>query len=182
MVERDSMKLAYRRVMQNKGAAGVDKLSVSRLPEYLRNNWRYIKEQLLSGKYDPKPVLRVEIPKASGGMRKLGVPTVLDRLIQQAMYQVLLPLFDPYFSESSYGFRPNRSAHQAVLAARSYQHEGKRWVVDMDLASFFDEVNHDVLMSRVGRRVKDRKMLYLIRRYLQSGVLSGGVVSRTVKG
>jgi len=182
MVERDNMKLAYRRVMQNKGAPGVDRLSVSKLPEYLRNNWRTIKEQLLSGKYEPKPVLRVEIPKASGGTRKLGVPTVLDRLIQQAMYQVLLPLFDPYFSESSYGFRPGRSAHQAVLAARSYQHVGKRWVVDMDLASFFDEVNHDILMSRVGRRVKDRKMLYLIRLYLQSGVMSGGVVSRTVKG
>ena len=182
MVERDNMMLAYRRVMQNKGAAGVDKLSVAKLPEYLRNNWRTIKEQLLSGKYEPKPVLRVEIPKASGGTRKLGVPTVLDRLIQQAIYQVLLPLFDPYFSESSYGFRPGRSAHQAVLAARSYQHEGKRWVVDMDLASFFDEVNHDILMSRVGRRVKDRKMLYLIRLYLQSGVMSGGVVSRTEKG
>lgn len=182
MVERDNMKLAYRRVIQNKGAAGVDKLSVAKLPEYLRNNWRFIKEQLLSGQYEPQPVLRIKIPKASGGMRKLGIPTVLDRLIQQAMYQVLLPLFDPYFSESSYGFRPGRSAHQAVLAARSYQHEGKRWVVDMDLASFFDEVNHDILMSRVGRRVKDRKMLYLIRRYLQSGVMSGGVVSRTAKG
>ena len=182
MVERDNMMLAYRRVMQNKGAAGVDKLSVAKLPEYLRNNWRTIKEQLLSGKYEPKPVLRVEIPKASGGMRKLGVPTVLDRLIQQAMYQILLPLFDPYFSESSYGFRPCRNGHQAILAARSYQHEGKRWVVDMDLASFFDEVNHDILLSRIGRRVKDRKMLYLIRLYLQSGVMSGGVVSRTVKG
>jgi len=182
MVERDNMKLAYRRVMQNKGAAGVDRMSVSKLPEYLRNNWRTIKEQLLSGKYEPKPVLRIEIPKASGGTRKLGVPTVVDRLIQQAMYQVLLPLFDPYFSESSYGFRPGRSAHQAILSARLYQHEGKRWLVDMDLASFFDEVNHDILMSRVGRRVEDRKMLYLIRLYLQSGVMSGGVVSRTAKG
>jgi len=182
VVERDNMTLAYRRVMQNKGAAGVDRLNVSQLPGYLRNNWRTIKEQLLSGLYKPKPVLRVEIPKASGGMRKLGIPTVLDRLIQQAMYQVLLPLFDPDFSNSSYGFRPGRSAHHAILAARSYQHEGNRWVVDMDLASFFDEVNHDILMSRIGRKVKDRKMLYLIRRYLQSGVMEGGIVSRTGKG
>jgi len=182
MVERDNMVEAYRRVLQNKGSSGVDRMSVSELPEYLRNNWRYIKEKLLNGKYVPQPVLRVEIPKADGGMRKLGVPTVLDRLIQQAMYQVLLPLFDPGFSGSSYGFRPGRSAHEAVLQARDYQHTGKRWVVDMDLARFFDEVNHDILMSRVGRRVKDRKMLHLIRLYLRAGALYGGVVSRTVKG
>lgn len=182
MVERDNMMLALKRVKQNKGAPGVDRLSVSDLPEYLRNRWQYIKEQLLGGKYIPMPVLRVEIPKPDGGMRKLGVPTVLDRLIQQAMSQVLVPLFDPHFSESSYGFRPGKSAHQAVLQAQAYQHEGKRWVVDMDLAKFFDEVNHDILMSRVGRKVKDRKMLYLIRQYLQSGVMHGGVVSQTVKG
>lgn len=182
MVERDNMILALKRVMQNKGAPGVDRLSVSDLPEYLCNRWQHIKEQLLGGKYIPMPVRRVEIPKPDGGMRKLGVPTVLDRLIQQAMSQILVPLFDPHFSESSYGFRPGKSAHQAVLQAQCYQHEGKRWVVDMDLAKFFDEVNHDILMSRVGRRVKDRKMLHLIRRYLQSGVMHGGVVGRTVKG
>jgi len=182
MVERDNMLKALRRVMQNKGTSGVDRMSVSKLPEYLRSNWRYIKEQLLTGKYKPRPVLRVEIPKADGGTRHLGVPTVLDRLVQQAMHQVLAPLFDPYFSESSYGFRPGRSAHQAILQAKKYQHEGKRWVVDMDLAKFFDEVNHDILMSGVSRRVKDRKMLYLIRQYLQSGVMVGGVLSRTPKG
>ena len=182
MVERDNMLQAYHRVLRNKGSSGVDRMSVSELTEYLREKWSIIKEELLAGKYVPKPVLRVEIPKANGGIRKLGVPTVLDRLIQQAMYQVLLPLFDPHFSESSYGFRPGRSAHQAVLRARDYQHDGKRWVVDMDLARFFDEVNHDILMARVGRRVKDRKMLYLIRQYLQAGVLHGGVVSQTAKG
>lgn len=182
MVERDNMILSLKRVMQNKGAPGLDGLSVSDLPEYLRNRWQYIKEQLLGGKYIPMPVLRVDIPKPDGGMRKPGVPTVLDRLIQQAMSLVLIPLVDPHFSASSYGFRPGKSAHQAVLQAKSYQHEGKRWVVDMDLAKFFDEVNHDILMSRVGRKVKDRKMLYLIRQYLQSGVMHGGVVSRAVKG
>ena len=182
MVERDNMLMALGRVQQNKGAAGVDGMSVSQLSEYLRSSWKNIKEQLLKGKYKPKPVLRVEIPKADGGTRSLGVPTVLDRLIQQAMYQVLEPLFDPDFSESSYGFRPGRSAHQAVLQAKRYQHEGKRWVVDMDLARFFDEVNHDILLSRVGRKVKDRKMLHLIRQYLRSGVMAGGVVSRTPKG
>lgn len=182
MVERDNMLTALRRVQQNKGAAGVDGMGVSELSEYLRSNWRYIKEELLKGKYKPKPVLRVEIPKADGGTRSLGVPTVLDRLIQQAMYQVMVVLFDPDFSESSYGFRAGRSAHQAVLQAKRYQHEGKRWVVDMDLAKFFDEVNHDILMSRVGRRVNDRRMLHLIRQYLRSGVMAGGVVSRTPKG
>lgn len=182
MVERDNMVRALRRVMQNKGASGIDRMSVSELPSYLRSNWSIIKEHLLKGAYQPKPVRRVEIAKADGGTRNLGVPTVVDRLIQQAMYQVLMPLFDPVFSESSYGFRPGRSAHQAVLQAQIYQHEGRRWVVDMDLARFFDEVNHDILMSRVGRKVKDRRMLHLIRSYLQSGVMVGGVVSRTLKG
>jgi len=176
MVERDNMVKALRRVKQNKGAAGIDKMTVSELPGYLQNNWYLIKDQLLNGIYRPKPVLRVEIPKANGKKRLLGVPTVLDRLIQQAMHQVLSPLFDPGFSENSYGFRPGRSAHQAVLQAKSYQHCGKRWVVDMDLAQFFDEVNHDILVARVSRKEKDRRMISLIRAYLQAGVMKGGGV------
>jgi len=182
MVDRDNMVKAYNRVRRNKGAAGVDKMTVADLPGYLRRNWHLIKEQLLSGSYRPKPVLRVEIPKAKGGVRLLGIPTVLDRLIQQAMHQVLNPLFDPFFSDKSYGFRPGRSAHQAVQQAQTYQHGGKRWVVDMDLAKFFDEVNHDILMAQVGRKVKDRRMIHLIRSYLQSGVMVGGVNRRTQKG
>ena len=182
MVERDNMVKAYNRVKQNRGAAGIDKMTVGELAGYLRRNWHFIKEQLLNGTYRPKPVRRVEIPKAGGGVRYLGIPTVLDRLIQQAMHQVLSPLFDPLFSDSSYGFRPGRNAQQAVVQAKSYQLSGKRWVVDMDLAQFFDEVNHDLLMSRMNRRIKDRRMSFLIRRYLQSGVMAGGVMSRTPKG
>ena len=182
MVERDNMVKAYNRVKQNRGAAGIDKMTVGELPGYLRRNWYLIKEQLLKGTYRPKPVRRVEIPKAGGGVRYLGIPTVLDRLIQQAMHQILCPLFDPMFSDSSYGFRRGRNAQQAVAQAKSYQLSGKRWVVDMDLAQFFDEVNHDLLMSRVNRRIKDRRMSFLIRRYLQSGVMAGGVMSQTPKG
>jgi len=182
VVERGNMVRAYRRVMRNRGSAGVDKMSVDELHGFLQSNWPIIKEQLLSGTYVPQPVRRVEIPKATGGTRLLGVPTVLDRLIQQAVHQILIPLFDPEFSEHSYGFRPCRSAHQAVQQARCYQRAGKRWVVDMDLEKFFDEVNHDILMARVGRKVKDRKLLHLIRLYLQSGVMMGGVVSQTPKG
>lgn len=182
MVKRDNMAKALNRVKQNKGAAGIDAMSVEELPGYLQGNWHHIKEQLLRGTYRPKPVRRVEIPKANGGIRLLGVPTVLDRLIQQAMHQVLSPLFDPEFSDNSYGFRPGRNAQQAVLQAKSYQHSGKRWVVDMDLAQFFDEVNHDILMARIARKMKDRRMLSLIRAYLQAGVMKGGVTSRTPKG
>jgi RNA-directed DNA polymerase len=182
MVERDNMVKAFRRVKQNKGAAGIDKMTVNELPGYLQRNWPLVKEQLLGGTYRPKPVRRVEIPKANGGTRLLGVPTVLDRLIQQAMHQVLSPLFDPDFSDKSYGFRPGRNAQQAVMQAKSYQHCGKRWVVDMDLAQFFDEVNHDILVSRVGRKVKDRRMISLIRAYLQAGVMIGGVACQTPKG
>lgn len=182
MVERGNMVKAYRRVKQNKGVAGVDKMTVENLPEYLKRNWYLIKEQLLSGTYRPKPVLRVEIPKANGGKRHLGIPTVLDRLIQQALHQVLSPIFNPQFSDSSYGFRPGKNAHQAIRQSKSYQHNGKRWVVDMDLAQFFDEVNHDILISRVGRTVRDRRVIALIRSYLKAGAMVGGIASQTPKG
>jgi RNA-directed DNA polymerase len=157
-------------------------MSVGQLGSFLRAHWPKIKERLSEGSYEPKPVRRVRIPKANGGSRPLGIPTVLDRLIQQALHQVLSPLFEPEFSEHSFGFRPGRSAHQAVLQAKQYQHGGKRWVVDMDLAQFFDEVNHDKLMAKVGRKVKDWRVKKLIRRYLRAGVLSGGVVSVPAKG
>src|ERR1043166_1306704 len=170
MVERKNMWLALKQVERNSGAAGVDNMTVAQLRKYLHGHWQRIKEELLAGSYQPQPVLKVEIPKPGGkGMRMLGIPTVVDRLLQQALHQVLSPLFEPYFSESSYGFRPQRSAHQAVLKARQYVREGRRWVVDIDLEKFFDRVNHDVLMSRVARRVKDKRVLRLIRRYLQVG-------------
>jgi RNA-directed DNA polymerase len=145
-------------------------------------NWSRIREELLEGRYQPQPVLGVEIPKPGGGVRQLGIPTAMDRLIQQALHQVLTPIFDPGFSESSYGFRPGRSAHQAVRMAREYVAAGKRWLVDMDLEKFFDRVNHDVLMARVARKVKDPRVLGLIRRYLQAGLMQGGVASQRVEG
>ena len=182
VVERSNMQRAYSRVKQNKGAPGVDGMSVGQLGGFLRSHWPEIKERLLVGSYEPKPVRRVTIPKARGGMRPLGIPTVLDRLIQQALHQVLSALFEPEFSKNSFGFRPGRSAHQAVLQARQYQHDGKRWVVDMDLAQFFDEVNHDKLMAKIGRKVKDWRVKKLICRYLRAGVLSGGVVSVPERG
>ncbi len=182
VVERENMIKAYKRVRNNKGAAGADGMSTDELKEHLQARWAGIKEELLAGRYKPQPVLRVEIPKAGGGVRELGIPTVVDRLIQQALHQVLSPVFEESFSESSYGFRPARSAHQAVRQAREYVAAGKRWVVDMDLEKFFDRVNHDVLMSRVARRVKDKRVLRLIRRYLQSGVMAGGLMSQTVQG
>jgi len=182
VVERSNMQAAYGRVMKNKGAPGADGMYVEHLGEFLRVHWPKIRERLCQGRYEPMPVRRTQIPKANGGMRALGIPTVLDRLIQQALHQVLSPLFETGFSEHSYGFRPGRSAHQAVLRARDYQREGMRWVVDMDLAQFFDEVNHDILMARIGRKVKDWRVKTLIRRYLRAGVLLGGVVSVPKKG
>jgi RNA-directed DNA polymerase len=182
MIDSENLNLAWRKVRQNKGAAGVDGLDIEATLKVLREDRQRIEAQLLAGNYVPSPVRRVEIPKASGGTRKLGVPTVTDRWIQQAMLQVIGPLFEACFSEHSYGFRPGRSAHQAVLAARGYQAQGKRWVVDIDLASFFDEVNHDLLIAKVKRRVKDIRAIKLIRAYLNSGVMTGGLIESTEKG
>jgi len=183
VVERENMKLALARVEQNRGAAGVDKMTVEQLRAYLREHWLRIKEELLADDYHPQPVLKVEIPKPGGkGMRGLGIPTVIDRLIQQALHQVLSPIFEPDFSESSYGFRPNRSAQQAVVKAREYVREGRRWVVDIDLEKFFDRVNHDIMMSRLARRIKDKRVLRLIRRYLQAGIMSAGLTTARREG
>jgi RNA-directed DNA polymerase len=166
---------ALKRVESNKGASGVDGLEVKDLRGHLGEHWQRIKAKLLAGEYKPQPVRRVDIPKPGGGTRMLGIPTALDRFIQQALLQVLSPIFDPHFSPSSYGFRPGRSAHQAVTAARSHMEAGYRWVVDMDLEKFFDRVNHDVLMSRVARRVKDKRVLKQIRAFLEAGIMFGGV-------
>jgi RNA-directed DNA polymerase len=182
VVCRENMLAAYQRVVRNKGAAGVDGMTVDQLGDFCKAHWAGVREQLLSGRYRPQPVRQVEIPKPGGGVRTLGIPTVLDRLIQQALHQVLCPIFDPTFSQHSYGFRPGRSTHQAVTAARDHIAAGYRWVVDMDLAKFFDRVNHDVLMARVGRRVKDRRVIVLIYRYLRSGMMAGGVVSPRSQG
>jgi len=183
VVCRENMLAAYRRVVRNKGAAGVDGMTVQQLWGFCQAHWEGVREQLLSGTYRPQPVRKVEIPKPGGkGMRMLGIPTVLDRLIQQALLQVLTPLFDPTFSKHSFGFRPGRSAHQAVRSAWSHMACGYRWVVDMDLEKFFDRVNHDVLMARVARRVKDRRVIVLIYRYLRSGMMEGGLVSPRSQG
>lgn len=182
VVERSNMLCAYERVVKNQGAPGVDGLTTDELKPWLQAHWEKIRQALLAGEYMPAAVRKVEIPKPQGGVRTLGIPTVWDRLIQQALHQVLQPLFEPEFSESSYGFRPGRNAHQAVEAARSYVAKGKRWVVDLDLEKFFDRVNHDILMSRVARQVKDKRVLKLIRRYLTAGLMEGGVASARVEG
>lgn len=176
VLEKPNMWKAYERVLRNKGAAGVDGVEVWELKAHLQEHWSTHKEALLNGSYRPQPVRRVEIPKPGGGKRQLGIPTVLDRLIQQALHQQLSPLFEPTFSENSYGFRPRRNAGQAVTQARDYVEAGYRWVVDLDLEKFFDRVNHDILMSRVARKVKDKRVLKLIRAYLESGILEGGLV------
>ena len=182
VVERSNMFRAYERVVKNQGAPGVDGLTVSEFKPWLQRHWTRLRQDLLSGVYRPEMVRKVEIPKPQGGVRMLGVPTLGDRLIQQALNQILQPLFDPEFSSSSYGFRPGRNAHQAVKAARSYVAEGRRWVVDLDLEKFFDRVNHDVLMARVERKVKDGRVLKLIRRYLEAGLMEGGVASARTEG
>lgn len=180
--ERENLKKALRRVKANKGSPGVDGMTVEQLPDYLRAHWPQHREELLRGTYAPSAVRRVEIPKPDGGVRKLGVPTVLDRFVQQAVLQVLQPAFDPTFSNNSYGFRPGRSAHQAVAAAQAYLASGYRWVVDLDLEKFFDRVNHDLLMGQLARRVSDTRVLALVRAFLNSGVLENGVVSATEEG
>jgi group II intron reverse transcriptase/maturase len=176
------MQRAWKRVQENKGSAGVDGLGIAETGEYLVENWPKISEELLEGKYRPQAVKRVIIPKPGGGERELGIPTVTDRLIQQAMLQVLQPQIDPTFSDHSYGFRPGRRAHDAVLKAQSYVQEGYRIVVDVDLEKFFDRVNHDILMSRVLKHVSDARVLHLIRGYLNSGVMSNGVVHEREMG
>ena len=183
VVRRENLVAAHARVVRNGGAPGVDGMTVDDLMPYCRQHWARIREQLLSGTYVPQPVRRVEIPKPDGkDVRLLGIPTVLDRFIQQALLQVLSPIFDPTFSDASYGFRPGRSTHQAVQRAREYIAAGHRWVVDVDLEKFFDRVNHDVLMARVARRVKDKRALRLIRRYLQAGMMEDGLVSPRTEG
>jgi RNA-directed DNA polymerase len=182
VVAAPNMRRALRRVRANQGSPGSDGMTVQELPEYLKAAWPQIRQELLEGTYQPQPVRRVEIPKPSGGKRPLGIPTALDRLIQQAILQVLDPLYDPTFSPHAYGFRPGKSAHQALEQAREYVAAGKEWVVDLDLEQFFDRVNHDLLLGRLARRVGDRRLLRLIRRYLEAGVMLQGVVVERTEG
>src|SRR3979411_1779242 len=180
--ERANPKEALRQVRSNKGSAGIDGITVDQLTDYLKQHWPVIREQLLNGTYEPKPVRRVEIPKPDGGVRKLGIPTVLDRFIQQAAMQVLQRRWDRTFSEHSYGFRPGRSAHQAVAQAQQYIAAGHGWCVDLDLEKFFDRVNHDKLMGQIAKRVEDKRLLKLIRAFLNAGVMENGLVSPSVEG
>jgi RNA-directed DNA polymerase len=183
VVRRENLIAAHQRVVRNGGAPGIDGLTVEQLMDYCRAHWARVRQELLDGRYAPQPIRKVEIPKPDGqGVRTLGIPTVLDRLIQQALLQVLQPTFDPTFSADSFGFRPGKSTHDALKRAREHIAAGHRWVVDLDLEKFFDRVNHDVLMARVARRVKDKRVLRLIRRYLQAGMMEGGVVSPRVEG
>ena len=180
--ERGNLMLAYDRVVKNKGAAGVDGIGIAEFKEHLKQHWPTIKAKLLTGEYIPSPVRRVDIPKPQGGVRTLGIPTLTDRLIQQALHQVLSPIFEADFSESSYGFRPVRNAHQAVKAAKQYVAAGRRVVVDMDLEKFFDRVNHDLLMQKLSTKIDDRRVLCLIRRYLEAGMMADGMVSQRTEG
>jgi RNA-directed DNA polymerase len=180
--ERENLREALQRVKANKGSPGIDGMTVEQLPDYLKQHWPAIREQLLSGTYQPQPVKRVEIPKPDGGVRKLGIPTVLDRFVQHAAQQVLQKQWDPTFSEHSYGFRPNRSAQQAVAQAQQYIAAGFTWCVDLDLEKFFDRVNHDKLMGRIAQRVQDKRLLKLIRAFLNAGVMEEGLVSPSVEG
>lgn len=182
VLERDNLRKALRRVKSNKGSPGIDGMSVWQLPGYLKEHWQEVHEQLVRGTYKPQPVKRVEIAKPGGGVRKLGIPTVLDRFIQQALLQVLQKYWDSTFSEHSFGFRPKRSAHQAVACAQQHLADGYCWIVDIDLEKFFDRVNHDMLMGRVAKRVRDRRVLKLIRIFLNAGVMENGLVSPITEG
>jgi len=180
--QRENLRRALQRVKQNKGSPGIDGMTVRKLSSYLKKHWPRIREQLLAGTYNPEPVKRVEIPKPDGGMRKLGIPTVLDRFIQQAIMQVLQKYWDKTFSEHSYGFRPGRSAHQAISRSQQYVEEGYRWVVDVDLEKFFDRVNHDRLMGKLAKRIPDKRLLKITRAFLNAGVMENGLVSATTEG
>jgi len=182
ILDRENLNNAYLQVVRNKGAAGVDGMTYDQLLPYLKENGKALASELLEGKYTPKPVRRVEMPKPDGGTRKLGVPTVIDRMIQQAINQVLQPIFEPVFSDNSYGFRPGRSAHQAIERARSYYEEGYKYVVDIDMKAYFDTINHDKLMYLLEKRVKDRRVLRLIRLYLKSGIMEKGLFVPSSEG
>lgn len=182
ILSRDNLNLAYLQVVRNKGVAGVDGMTCEQLLPYLKEHRKEILAQLQDGTYKPSPVLRVEIPKPNGGKRKLGIPTVIDRMLQQAINQVLQPLFEPTFSDNSFGFRPRRSAHDAIRRAQTYYKEGYKYVVDIDMKAYFDTVNHDKLMYFIEKKVTDKRVLRLIRLYLQSGILTNGLVERSEKG
>jgi group II intron reverse transcriptase/maturase len=183
VVDETNIQEAIKAVKSNKGVPGVDGITTDQIIKVMHGQWPQIREEILTGKYQPKPARRVEIPKPErNGVRQLGIPTVVDRVIQQAIHQVLVPVFDPHFSPHSFGFRPNRSAHQAILQAHKYIKEGCEWVVDIDLEKFFDRVNHDMIMARVARKVKDKKILLLIRRYLEAGAMENGLIKPTDEG
>jgi RNA-directed DNA polymerase len=182
ILDPENLRKALKRVKANKGSAGIDRMTVEQLPAYLKQHWPEIREQVQSGTYKPQPVLRVEIPKTDGGIRKLGIPVVVDRFLQQAVMQVLQRKWDPTFSENSYGFRPNRSARQAVAKAQEYLADGHTWIVDIDLEKFFDRVNHDKLMGLVAKRITDKRVLKLIRAFLNAGVMEKGLVSAIDEG
>lgn len=182
LVRKENMTRAYQQVVRNKGAAGVDGLQVTELKDYLKEHWSGIREKLLTDGYYPQKVKKVEIPKPDGGTRVLGIPTVVDRLIQQALHQVMSPIYDPGFSAWSYGFRAGRSAHEAVMQAKEHINGGRRWVVDLDLSKFFDEVHHTRLISTLEKRIEDRRVIHLIDRYLKAGMMQDGIEERRTKG
>jgi group II intron reverse transcriptase/maturase len=182
VVRRENLQKALKRVCANKGSSGVDGMAVEGLRDYLKTHWPGVREEILQGQYKPQPVKQVMIPKPGGGTRMLGIPTVVDRFIQQALLQVLNPIYDPTFSAHSYGFRPGRSAHQALRQAKKYIEEGYEWVVDIDLEKCFDRINHDILMGRIARRISDKRILRLIRLYLQAGIMVNGVVQERYEG